>query len=344
MGHAPLVRSNRSTVAGKPLPTHGGHGAVSPAASLNFSVAKVVAILTVVAGHWFTGTILWIPVTFGLFIFAFSSGYFTGKIYGADVDRPRFWRRKLERLGLRYWVILAFLLIVVALKGKPFMHWHTLLHFAGLSGVLNWGGVPNGSALGAGLWFFTLLLIFYLAYPYLARASSFAGYAVVITLAVTVAAIILEEHVKVGHELWLTSLGFILGVTFAMQEPKLRTAIAGFAVLGLCALLFGLNAAAGYKEMNTVLITLTSIALAVWLARAELPQWEITRLFAKLETYLLEIFLVHTYLFVRVTGNSLADFGVSLLLIIASSIMVHHFAEAIAARVFARPARPLRQP
>ncbi|VXC21604.1 hypothetical protein MASSI9I_51438 [Massilia sp. 9I] len=29
--------------------------------SRNFSFAKVLAILTVTTGHWFTGTILWIP-------------------------------------------------------------------------------------------------------------------------------------------------------------------------------------------------------------------------------------------------------------------------------------------
>lgn len=298
----------------------------------------------VVAGHWFTGTILWIPVTFGLFIFAFSSGYFTAKIYGAHVNRPQFWRRKLERLGLRFWVILTFLLLVVALQGKPFLHWHTLVHFAGLSGVLNWMAVPNRSGLGAGLWFFTLLLVFYLVYPYLARITTSKTAAIVIALVSSVAAIFLEEQVKVGHELWLTSLGFILGVAFAMQEPNLRGSVAGMAAVGLGALLFGLNAAAGFNGMNTVLITLTSIALATWLARAEMPRSNAMLLFAKLDTYLLEIFLIHTYLFVRITGQSFADFGISLMLIIACSIIVHHLAGAIAARVFDGPGRRVLQP
>jgi hypothetical protein len=343
MGRDPLVRADHFIVAGKPLPVSGGKGEVSPAASLNYSVAKVAAILTVVAGHWFTGTILWIPATFGLFIFAFSSGYFTTKIYGAHVDRGRFWRRKLERLGLRFWVILAFLMLVVAVKGKTVLHWHTLVHFAGLSGVLNWTAVPNRSGLGAGLWFFTLLLGFYLVYPYLARITSSRKAAVIIALACTVAAIFFEENVKVGHELWLTALGFILGVAFAMQEPTLRGSIAGLAALGLGALLFFLNAAAGYNGMNTVLIALTSIALAVWLARAELLRSSAVILFAKLDTYLLEIFLIHTYLFVHPTGISLADFSVSLLLIIASSIAVHHLADVIAAHVFVRSQRPVRK-
>ena len=79
--------------------------------SLNFSVAKVVAIFTVLLGHWFSPSILWIPVTIGLFIFAYSSGYFTARIYGARLDIRRFWVNKLERLGIRYWVTLGFLAV-----------------------------------------------------------------------------------------------------------------------------------------------------------------------------------------------------------------------------------------
>ena len=80
--------------------------AVSAVASRNYSVAKVLSILTVTAGHWFTGTILWIPVTFGLFVFAFSSGYFTSASYGERIERRKFWRNKFQRLGLRYWIFL----------------------------------------------------------------------------------------------------------------------------------------------------------------------------------------------------------------------------------------------
>src|SRR5471032_2893628 len=133
--------------------------------SLNFSVAKVVAIFTVLLGHWFSPSILWIPVTIGLFIFAYSSGYFTARIYGARLDIRRFWVNKLERLGIRYWVTLGFLDVVVMIRGGRLFHWHTLVHLFGLSGVLNWLDIHNRSGLGAGLWFFTLLLVFYLVYP-----------------------------------------------------------------------------------------------------------------------------------------------------------------------------------
>lgn len=45
------------------------------------------------------------------------------------------------------------------------------MHAVGLAGFLNWAAIPNQGALGAGLWLFTLLLIYYLAYPYLVRAA-----------------------------------------------------------------------------------------------------------------------------------------------------------------------------
>ena len=47
--------------------------------SFNYSVFKVLSILMVVTGHWhFNFQLpLWIPITIGLFIFAFSSALFT---------------------------------------------------------------------------------------------------------------------------------------------------------------------------------------------------------------------------------------------------------------------------
>lgn len=295
---------------------------ISQDLSLNFSVAKVIAIFTVVAGHWFTGTILWIPVTFGLFVFAFSSAYFTAKIYGVEVDRQRFWQKKLERLGLRFWVSLSFLTLILAIKGGAVFHWHTLIHFIGLSGVLNWFSIPNRSDLGAGLWFFTLLLLFYFTYPYLAKLSASKSSARVIAVIATVGAISLEQSIKVGHELWLTSLGFILGVVYGLHEPKF-SARSVLLLAGLsCVCLLGLNVLSSYKQFNAILIAAASIFISLWLSKATLPQWSAAKMLAKFEGYLLEIFLIHTYLFVHVFGNSYQDFGVSAILIIIAAMVV----------------------
>ena len=45
-----------------------------------FSVAKVIAIFAVVSGHWFTQLSLWPLATIALFVFAFSSSFFTARI------------------------------------------------------------------------------------------------------------------------------------------------------------------------------------------------------------------------------------------------------------------------
>ncbi len=310
--------------------------AFSADASLNFSVAKVMAIFTVVAGHWFAGTILWIPVTFGLFVFAFSSAYFTSRIYGVKIDKKRFWHKKLERLGLRFWVILSFLTIVLTFEGRPILHWHTLVHFAGLSGVLNWLAIPNRSALGAGLWFFTLLLMFYISYPYLARLGQSRSIARLIALGAIVGAVFLQERIKLGHELWLTSLGFILGVLYGLHEPGFSSRRAFWAAALSCICLLGINLFSSYRQFNTILIAVASIAISLWLSKAKLPQWRAAKALVMFENYLLEIFVIHTYLFVRLTGNSALDFAASLLLIVFAAIAINLVVAWLSSLVFAR--------
>lgn len=308
--------------------------AIAADASLNYSVAKVLAIFTVAAGHWFTGTLLWIPVTFGLFVFAFSSGFFTTAIYGERIERRSFWRKKLERLGVRYWVILAFLTVVVALNGKTVLHWHTLVHFAGLSGVLNWAHVPNRSGLGGGLWFFTLLLAFYLAYPALARAGRCAAWAAPLAVGATALSIYLEEHVPVGHELWLTALGFVLGVLYASHATRVSTGFAALLALVSCALLLVLNAALHEHRANPALMTFASTGIAIWLAQARLPAWPVFARIARLERYLLEIFLVHIYLFVRPSGSGALDFALSMALVVGASVALNRIAGYVTGYLF----------
>lgn len=313
-----------------------GMARVSPNASFNYSVAKVIAIFTVMAGHWFTGTILWIPVTFGLFVFAFSSAYFTTRIYGVGIDRRRFWRKKLERLGLRYWVILSFLSVVVVMKGGTVLHWHTLVHFLGVSGVLNWLFIPNRSGLGAGLWFFTLLLLFYFAYPYLAKLCERKINAGLFAIAATASAVYLENTYKVGHELWLTALGFLLGVACGMHETRMRAYGAAVLFIVACGALLGLNMLSGQRQFNTVLIAAASISLSLWLAKGTPILRPVGAVIAKFEKYLLEIFLIHTYLFIHFFGSSVVDFLASLLLVVLAAMALNMAVEWMSARIFER--------
>jgi hypothetical protein len=291
-------------------------------ASLNFSVAKVIAIFLVAAGHWFVGTSLWILATFGLFVFAFSSAYFTSEIYGVHVERKRFWSRKFERLGIRYWAILTFLCALLAIEGKQIFHWHTLIHFIGLSGVLNWLEIPNHSALGAGLWFFTLLLIFYFAYPYIAKLCAMKLTASVVVIASTVAAVYLEAWVNVGHELWLTSVGFVWGTVCGLHKPKTGAYAPALAVGIFTATLLTLNYSFHDNRLNNLLIVVICISISLWLASVRLTWSTMATNIAALEPFLLEVFIIHTYFFIHPTGSSTIDFLASMVLTILTAILL----------------------
>lgn len=272
-------------------------------------------------------------MTFGLLVFAFSSGYFTSAIYGARIERERFWRKKIERLGLRFWVVMLFIVAVEAMSGSTIWHWHSLVHLAGLTGVLNWLHVKNQSTLGNGLWFFTLLLLFYLSYPYLAQATRTKRFAAVMVAGGFALAVCLEENIKVGHELWLTAHAFVVGVAWGAHRPRLPAAWILVLSLSFWGALLVLNLL-GFKLLNTILLAAGGLSVAVWLTVVQLPQWSLIDRIALLDRYVLEIFLVHMYLFVKPTGDLIADFLISLCLIVVVAMVLGRLADQLSARVF----------
>lgn len=301
--------------------------------SLNFSVAKVVAILVVVASHFFRGIDLWILATIALFLFGFSSSFFTARIYGSQVDIRAFWKKKLQRLGVRYWLILAVLGVLAMAQGRDIFHWHTLVHIAGLSGILNLYG-PSESALGRGLWFFTLLLFFYVLYPLLAktlRASHRTTVALVLT---TLVLLLLNEWVRLGFSLWLTMLGFVLGIYAGVNHLRLRPRVLDALLLAAPLLLVVCKLGFGFNKLNMPLLGLFALALSL---RLTIPGKPLTLLrpLVALEACLLEIYLIHSYLFVHPTGHTLIDFGFSLAVIVAAALLLNHAGNRLVAWIFA---------
>ncbi|THC39779.1 acyltransferase family protein [Massilia sp. Mn16-1_5] len=307
--------------------------------SLNFSVAKVIAIFTVVASHWFKDIPLWPLATIALFLFGFSSSFFTGRIYGSEVDVGAFWKKKVQRLGVRYWLILMVLGALLLIQGRDVFHWHTLVHIAGLSGVLNLIGASE-SALGRGLWFFTLLLFFYALYPMLAKALR-ASNRTSVTLALTaIALLLLNEWVALGFSLWLTMLGFILGIHAGVNRLRLQPRAVDALLVAAPLLLVACNSGFGLKALNVPLLGLFALALSL---RLTIPGTPLTwlRPLVALEAFLLEIYLIHSYLFVRPTGHTLVDFALSLVLIVAAAIVLNHAGNRLVARIFAPRAAPV---
>jgi peptidoglycan/LPS O-acetylase OafA/YrhL len=306
--------------------------------SQNFSAAKVVCIMLVVSSHWFTGAGMWPFATIALFVFGFSSAFFTGRIYHTEVDVGAFWRKKIKRLGVRYWLILAVLAVLLVAQGRNIFHWHTLVHIAGLSGVLNLFG-PSSSALGAGLWFFTVLLFFYAAYPLMARQLT-AGYRTGAVLAlVTVALLVLDRNVGVGFSLWTTILGFVLGTAVGVNRLQFKKtpllAVAGTALAGLVLA----NGAFGLRSLNGTFLVLLALAGSLLLTVVDASRVKALLVVGHLEKILLEIYLIHGYLFVHPTGHSATDFAISVALIIAAATALNTAGDHLVRWIFETPSK-----
>lgn len=298
--------------------------------SENFTVAKLLAILLVATGHYFDGTVLWVPVTIALFVFAFSSGYFTAQRHVASQSFGAFWHAKFIRLAPPLIVINLFLLALFAVEGDTtgLATPHTALALFGLSGVLDWLGIRNQSPYGNGLWFFTLLLIFYLAYPLLAHACKTRTRGIVFLCTGFVLCTAGHFYASPPHMLWPTVFGFCLGV-FAGRthwQPDAHVSIACAGVL--IAVLLGLNLA-GVNQFNYILITGSSMATVAVLLSTPFGfmQRQPLLVFAPC---VLEIYFIHTYLFVRTTSLSAgAGYVVSIALVLGASLMLHSLAKRV---------------
>lgn len=311
--------------------------AINPQTSFNFAVAKVVAILLVVTGHFFDGSLLWIPVTVGLFVFAYSSAFFTTKKYAVDFEQKAFWANKIGRLAIPFWVTQGFLLLLFLATGRDgIWTWQTVVHWLGQSGWLNWFAISNASPFGSGLWFFTLLLVFYLLYPLLLRWHEVPARAHISLPIVLATALLLDQSVNVGHKLWLTAFAFWFGV-YAARYP-VGGAARVWLVIGVGSV-FGMLSANlfGVKYLNTLLLVSMSAAAVLWIERARLSRAFLTWLLF-LSPATLEIYLVHTYLFVDMNLAAPLRFLLSISLILGISVALSRLTSLIQKTTIKDPA------
>lgn len=300
--------------------------------SRNFSIAKVLAILVVVISHWFKEIDLWILASIALFLFGFSSAFFTGRIYGVNVDVRAFWSNKLRRLGVRYWLILGALTVLLVIQGHDVVHWHSIVHYIGLSGVLNLFG-PSASALGNGLWFFTLLLLFYAAYPLLASRLIASTRTTIVMAATTAGLLYLDQSLRLGFSLWLTMLGFIIGIYAGVNRLQLKAGMLNALLIAIPLLIVVANVVFRVREFNMILLSAFALAISL---RLTLPGLWLGGLgfLVTFEACLLEIYLIHGYLFINPTGNRVVDFVISLSLIILAALLLNRAGNNLVAWVF----------
>jgi hypothetical protein len=297
----------------------------SPASS-NFQVAKVLGILIVATAHFFPDTMLWVPSSVALFVFGFSSAYFTHLKYSQQFDAVPYWTNKVSRLGYSLLVINIFLLVVAFFaSSRTIFVWQTLLHLVGLSGLLDWLHIGNASPLGNGMWFFTLLLIFYGVYPLLRMANRNALSSSLVLLIALAGMSYCHFHYPVGYDLWLTAFSFIFGVYIAGHPVHRSTplyilgGVASVSLMGILNFLLKIN------DYNFFLNIATSALLTVWLCEAILPAW-LLRPISYLSDIVLEIYLIHTYLFFVFTGSKFADYVLSMCVILFTAKLLQYSA------------------
>ena len=298
-------------------------------ASSNFQIAKVLGILTVATAHYFPDTMLWVPSSVALFIFGFSSAYFTHLKYNQQFSAVPYWTNKFSRLGYSLLVINAFLLVVSFLaSSRTIFVWQTPLHLVGLSGLLDWLHIANTSPLGNGMWFFTLLLIFYGVYPLLRIVNQHDLSSLLLLLVALVGMSYCHFYYPLGYDLWLTAFSFIFGVYIAAHPFRLSTSmfilgsIVSVSLMGMLNFLLKIN---GY---NFFLIMSSSAFLAMWLREATMPA-SLLRAISYLSDIVLEIYLIHTYLFFGFTGSKFVDYVLSMCLILLTAKLLQHAAMRI---------------
>ena len=292
--------------------------------SYNFSVAKVLSILMVATGHYFSDTFLWLPTTVALFIFAFSSGYFTSIKYNYGFSIAKFWDAKFVRLSYRLLVINTFLLMLFLVQKKSgILTWHTLTAMLGLSGFLNWFKITNQSPFGAGLWFFTVLWMFYLVYPVIAYINQYKKLAIFYVTCSFVLSIVLTYTVRVGHELWYTIFAFIFGVYIGKFNFTLPTLLL-MAIWVICIVgILGLNLYGNISILNSFIIIIISIVTVLLLLQIKLPEFAFNKAL-KLSDCVMEIYFIHSYLLIHNSKHPIyLDFLISLLVIICFSFALN---------------------
>ena len=281
----------------------------------NLSVAKGISALIVMAGHLGTGIPkYWVIVAAGLLVFSISSAYFTFLKYKEHYNFKQFWVQKRQRLLPKLIMIDLFLFLLFLYQEKEGLwSWQSIFNAVGLNGFLNWFLIHNPSPYGAGMWFFTLLLLFYLSFPLIKIFFNRAGDRVAIILSLCFL-FLMNRFIVYGHALWLTTAGFFVGVFFASTKIRLKPFVS-ISIICLTMVLMALLHFVDINIFNFFFILIISSTMVLFLFEVRLPRLIIPP--GKwLSALLLEIYLLHPYLEIHPTGSLRLDQSLSVVLII----------------------------
>lgn len=295
--------------------------------SNNYNLVKQVSIIVVVAGHYFGG-LMWIPTTIALFVFGFSSGYFTEKKYSFPEKYIAFWKPKLVRIGVSLLFIDLFLFLLFLFQQKPgIWTWQTVLSMTGLSGFLTWFHLGNPSPFGNGLWFLTLLFIFYVSFPFVSSIMK-KQRGEIWFLGVLLLCIFLEYLRPMGHMLWFTAFAFVSGVFLENKVLHDQFHVSSInLILLLIALIAGfiiINIYFSINKFNIIfLFAISQILVAIIL---QVPIADMFEKYLKTGGIFLEIYILHPYLLIKSNDNpTIVMFCFSLVIIFCISFFLKKF-------------------
>ena len=301
--------------------------------SRNFNFLKFFSIILVFFGHFFADVIpmIWVPVTVALIVFSFSSGYFTSLKYKDNYNIKEFWVKKFQRLGVNLFLINLLLFFWFLIQDKTGLWtWQTIVNLLGLNGFLNWFHINNLSPYGRGMWFFTLLLIFYVLYPLLEKIKQRHWHVFIIVFIIL--SYIVSMFQNVGHALYITASGFMSGMYVGKCQisvpPKLSRWLA---VLILMSMLI-LNFMFENNRFNFFFILFFSIFFIFSTVDIKIND----HLFGYATFFsacILEIYLLHQYFFFHLTGLLIVDFLLSLLSVLVISKMLSQFSSILVASI-----------
>jgi surface polysaccharide O-acyltransferase-like enzyme len=143
-----------------------------------------------------------------------------------------------------------------------------------------------------------------------------------------VATPILDHYLPMGHALWLTGWNFILGVCVQRTGFSVRPLLEVAGALAFAVMLFVLNAIFVFKVLNFYLILAISVCVVLWLKDANLPARALRPL-SLVSSIVLEVYFIHSYLYVRVSGIAVVDYAVSLGCVLATAWLLNRIASPI---------------
>lgn len=237
----------------------------------------------------------WVPGDVGLFFFTATSGYFTALRYPGAAMMQGYWRRKVSRLcGLFLFLNAVLGCVFLATGREGVFTWDALVNLLGLNGFLNWFHLGNDSPFGAGQWFFTLLLLFYLVYPVMNRAVTTPARGRLLLWGCVALAAVMQVRLPYGHSLWSTSVGFVAGFWLARFGGSHPARSGWFA---LCACLAG---AVAYRFIGHLpvlaysVIGLAGYVCTVLALTVRLPLLP-ARVLDAVGDLMLPLYIIHTY-------------------------------------------------